>query len=126
MRERFADVSLARLAHLTLALAAVSADRQEHVRRAVHGSNDVQQLSHFRQVLSTQLQQSEALTQSSGITALRKSLMVHGGSTPGRSWATIGELAERLQAPAKRTAVLVPLRARTAVERTLRAKIFAV
>ncbi len=78
----------------------------------MHGSDDVQHLSHYRQVLRTQLRQSEALAQSPGITALQTSLSVHAGDTPGRLWATIGELAERLKA--RLAGVLVLLRARTA------------
>jgi DNA-binding MarR family transcriptional regulator len=54
-------------------------------------------LSHFRYQLRRFLRFSEELTQSYGITHLQYLLLLHIKGFPGREWATIGELAERLQ-----------------------------
>lgn len=54
-------------------------------------------LSHFRYQLRRFLRFSEELTQTFGITHLQYLLLLHVKGYPGREWATIGELAERLQ-----------------------------
>lgn len=55
-------------------------------------------LSDFRFRLRSFLRFSEDAAREEGITALQYQLMLHTQGFPGRDWATIGELAERLQA----------------------------
>lgn len=54
-------------------------------------------LSHFRYQLRKFLRFSEELTKQYGITHLQYLLLLHIKGFPGREWATISELAERLQ-----------------------------
>jgi len=54
-------------------------------------------LSHFRYQLRRFLRFSEEATQGLGITHLQYLLLLHIKGYEGREWATIGELAERLQ-----------------------------
>jgi DNA-binding MarR family transcriptional regulator len=62
------------------------------------GKTDYEQLSDFRHRLRQFLRASELTCRAHGLTALQYQLMLHVIGFPGRSWATIGELAERLQA----------------------------
>jgi len=55
-------------------------------------------LSHFRHQLRRFLRFSEEITRRHGVTHLQYLLLLHIKGYPGREWATIGELAERLQA----------------------------
>lgn len=55
-------------------------------------------LSHFRYQLRRFLRFSEDVTQKHGVTHLQYLLLLHIKGYPGREWATIGELSERLQA----------------------------
>ncbi len=55
-------------------------------------------LAEFRYQLRRFLRFSEEATRQSGITPLQYQLMLQIKGFPGRDWATIGELAERLQA----------------------------
>ncbi|BAO28796.1 hypothetical protein SUTH_00990 [Sulfuritalea hydrogenivorans sk43H] len=55
-------------------------------------------LSQFRYQLRRFMRFSEQVTRRSGITPLQYLLLLHIKGFPGRSWATVGELAERLQA----------------------------
>lgn len=59
---------------------------------------DFERLSHFRYRLRCFLRVSEDLCQSFGLTSLQYQLLLHVNGFPGRDWATIGEIAERLQA----------------------------
>ncbi len=59
---------------------------------------DFERLAHFRYQLRRFLRFSEEVTRSHGITALQYQLMLQIKGFPGRDWATVGELAERLQA----------------------------
>jgi len=54
-------------------------------------------LSRFRYQLRRFLRFSEELTQTFGVTHLQYLLLLHIKGFPGRDWATIRELAERLQ-----------------------------
>jgi DNA-binding MarR family transcriptional regulator len=54
-------------------------------------------LSHFRYQLRSFLRFSEEVTHALGITHLQYLLLLHIKGYEGREWATIGELAERLQ-----------------------------
>jgi DNA-binding MarR family transcriptional regulator len=54
-------------------------------------------LSDFRYQLRQFLRFSEELTQTCGVTHLQYLLLLHVKGFPGREWATITELAERLQ-----------------------------
>lgn len=59
---------------------------------------DYQTLSEFRYRLRRFLRFSEQVTRKNGITPLQYLLLLHLRGFPGREWATVGELAERLQA----------------------------
>ena len=54
-------------------------------------------LSHFRYQLRRFLRFSEEATHAAGVTHLQYLLLLHIKGYQGRDWATIGELAERLQ-----------------------------
>ena len=54
-------------------------------------------LSHFRYQLRRFLRFSEEITRQAGVTHLQYLLLLHIKGYPGREWATVGELAERLQ-----------------------------
>lgn len=57
-----------------------------------------EQLSEFRYHMRRFERFSEQAAQSEGITPLQYLLLLHIKGYPGRDWATVGELAERLQA----------------------------
>ena len=57
-----------------------------------------ERLAHFRYQLRRFLRFSEEATRAKGITLLQYLLMLQIKGYPGREWATVGELAERLQA----------------------------
>jgi DNA-binding MarR family transcriptional regulator len=59
---------------------------------------DFEQLSEFRYQMRRFERFSEQAAQSEGITPLQYLLLLHVKGYPEREWATIGELAERLQA----------------------------
>lgn len=54
-------------------------------------------LSHFRYQIRRFLRFSEEAAHRHGITHLQYQLLLHVMGLPGREWATVGELAERLQ-----------------------------
>jgi DNA-binding MarR family transcriptional regulator len=60
--------------------------------------HDYERLSHFRHRLRHFLRVSEDLCKDHGLTPLQYQLLLHVMGFPGRDWASIGELAERLQA----------------------------
>jgi DNA-binding MarR family transcriptional regulator len=62
------------------------------------GKADFERLSQFRHRLRRFLRFSEELCRQWGLTALQYQLLLHVMGFPGRKWATIGELADRLQA----------------------------
>jgi DNA-binding MarR family transcriptional regulator len=62
------------------------------------GKHDYEQLSNFRHRLRQFLRISEELCKRQGLTPLQYQLLLHVMGFPGREWATVGELAERLQA----------------------------
>lgn len=55
-------------------------------------------LSEFRYRLRCFMRFSEQATRRNGITPLQYLLLLHVKGFPGRDWATVGELAQRLQA----------------------------
>ncbi|HKB59099.1 MAG TPA: MarR family transcriptional regulator [Gallionellaceae bacterium] len=59
---------------------------------------DFETLSNFRYQLRCFLRFSEELTHKFGITNLQYLLLLHVKGYQGREWATVGELAEKLQA----------------------------
>ncbi|WP_394781407.1 MarR family winged helix-turn-helix transcriptional regulator [Undibacterium sp.] len=59
---------------------------------------DFEALSEFRYQLRRFLRFSEDIAQNEGLTPLQYQLLLHIKGYPGREWATVGELAERLQA----------------------------
>ncbi len=58
---------------------------------------DFEALSEFRYQLRRFIRFSEEAAQGEGLTPLQYLLMLHIKGFPGREWASIGELAERLQ-----------------------------
>ena len=64
-------------------------------------------LSEFRYRLRRFLRFSERGTRKNGITPLQYLLLLHLKGFPGRNWATVGELAERLQAQHHGTVALI-------------------
>jgi DNA-binding MarR family transcriptional regulator len=58
---------------------------------------DFEQLSEFRYQMRRFERFSEQAAQGEGITPLQYLLLLHIKGYPGRAWATVGELAERLQ-----------------------------
>jgi DNA-binding MarR family transcriptional regulator len=67
-------------------------------RRARLGKADFERLSRFRHRLRRFLRFSEELCRDWGLTSLQYQLLLHVMGSPGRNWATISELADRLQA----------------------------
>jgi DNA-binding MarR family transcriptional regulator len=59
---------------------------------------DFNVLSEFRYQMRRFEHFSDAAIQAEGITPLQYLLLLHTKGYPGREWATVGELAERLQA----------------------------
>ena len=59
---------------------------------------EIEALSQFRYQLRRFLRFSEEATHRHGVTHLQYQLLLHIRGFPGREWATVGELAERLQA----------------------------
>ena len=59
---------------------------------------DYERISHFRYRLRRFLRISERICHSQGLTSLQYQLLLHVQGFPGRDWAVISELAERLQA----------------------------
>lgn len=68
---------------------------------------DLEAMSAFRYQLRRFLRFSEEVTHTAGVTPLQYQLMLHVQGIEGRDWATVGELAERLQAAPHGTAALV-------------------
>ena len=64
----------------------------------VLNKGDYERLSHFRYRLRCFLRVSEDMCQAHGLTPLQYQLLLHLKGFPGKDWATIGEIAERLQA----------------------------
>lgn len=60
--------------------------------------HDIEQLSEFRYQLRIFMRYSEDICHRQGLTPLQYLLLLHIQGYPGRNWATVGELAERLQA----------------------------
>ena len=60
--------------------------------------HDFEVLADFRYQIRRYLRFSEEVTQQHGVTPLQYLLLLHIKGYPGRDWATVGELAERLQA----------------------------
>lgn len=59
---------------------------------------DLEKLAHFRYEVRRYLRFSEEVSRENGITSLQYLLLLQIMGFPGRDWATVGELAERLQA----------------------------
>jgi DNA-binding MarR family transcriptional regulator len=67
-------------------------------KRVRLGKADFERLSRFRHRLRRFLRFSEELCKDWGLTSLQYQLLLHVMGFPGRDWATISELADRLQA----------------------------
>lgn len=76
-------------------------------RRKIPGKRDLEAMSAFRYDLRKFLRASEEIANAAGITTLQYQLLLHVCGFPDRRWATVGELAERLQAAPNGTAALV-------------------
>ncbi|ABE33325.1 marR family protein [Paraburkholderia xenovorans LB400] len=68
---------------------------------------ELEAMSVFRYELRKFLRVSEEIANAAGITTLQYQLLLHVRGFAGRRWATVGELAERLQAAPNGTAALV-------------------
>lgn len=68
---------------------------------------DFERLSHFRYRLRCFLRDSEDICREHGLTPLQYQLLLHLKGFAGREWASVGELAERLQAKHHGTVMLV-------------------
>ncbi|MDE1179198.1 MarR family winged helix-turn-helix transcriptional regulator [Paraburkholderia sp.] len=68
---------------------------------------DLEAMSIFRYQLRRFLRFSEEVVRDEGVTTLQYQLMLHVRGFEGREWATVGELAERLQAAPHGTVALV-------------------
>ena len=68
---------------------------------------DFEALSEFRYQLRRFLRFSEEVVRAEGITPLQYLLLLHIKGFPGRDWASVGELAEKLQAHHHGTVALV-------------------
>lgn len=68
---------------------------------------DFETLSDFRYQLRRFLRFSEEATREHGVTPLQYLLLLHIKGFPGREWASVGELAERLQSHHHGTVALV-------------------
>ncbi|MCM2308112.1 MAG: MarR family transcriptional regulator [Sulfuritalea sp.] len=66
--------------------------------RKTLSKKEFETLSEFRYRLRRFLRFSEQVTRKNGITPLQYLLLLHVKGFPGRNWATVGELANRLQA----------------------------
>ena len=90
---------LAHLYHLMIYFAVYSRDewRMKAPTRSLSKAN-FEQLSEFRYQMRRFERFSEQAAQTEGITPLQYLLLLHIKGYPDREWATIGELAERLQA----------------------------
>ena len=64
-------------------------------------------LSNFRSELARFLRFSERAARAAGITPAQYQLLLHLRGFPGREWATVGELAARLQASSHGTGALI-------------------
>jgi DNA-binding MarR family transcriptional regulator len=83
------------------------------------GKADFETLSAFRFQLTRFLRFSERAAKQAGMLPLQYLLLLHLRGYPRRDWATVGELAERLQSSAHGTAALVSrCEAQGYVERT--------
>lgn len=60
--------------------------------------HDFETLADFRYQIRKFVRFSEKVTRQNGVTPLQYLLLLHIKGYPGRDWATVGELAERLQA----------------------------
>ena len=76
-------------------------------KAAVPHKHDLEAMSLFRYELRKFLRVSEEISNAAGITTLQYQLLLHVRGFPERKWATVGELAERLQAAPNGTAALV-------------------
>jgi DNA-binding MarR family transcriptional regulator len=72
--------------------------RQSRARGGRLSKAELEKLAHFRYQLRRFFRFSEEATRARGITSLQYLLILQIGGYPGRDWATVGELAERLQA----------------------------
>ena len=68
---------------------------------------DFEALSEFRYQLRRFLRFSEEVVRGEGITPLQYLLLLHIKGFPGRDWATVGELAEKLRSHHHGTVALV-------------------
>ncbi|MFC5496341.1 MarR family winged helix-turn-helix transcriptional regulator [Caenimonas terrae] len=82
---------------------------QQPTRRsgATPAKETLEALSSFRYHLRMFMRFSEDAAAAEGITSLQYQLLLHVCGFPGREWATVGELAERLQSRHHGTVALV-------------------
>lgn len=81
--------------------------RKARAQGGLLNKKDLESMSNFRYQLRKFLRYSEEITHAAGITPLQYQLLLHVRGVPGKTWATVGEIAERLQAAPNGTAALV-------------------
>lgn len=72
--------------------------RDDKAGHGATGKEQFERLSRFRYELRQFLRFSEDACRAEGVTMLQYQLMLHTQGFPQREWASIGEIAERLQA----------------------------
>lgn len=82
-------------------------DMTQTSTQAALSKTDYEALADFRYQLRRFLRFSEEISQQHGITALQYQLLLQLKGFPGRDWATVAELAERLQAHHHGTVTLI-------------------
>jgi DNA-binding MarR family transcriptional regulator len=76
-------------------------------RKADMNKREFERRAEFRYRLRSFLRASEELCRAEGITPLQYQMLLQVKGFPGRPWALVGELAERLHAPQHGVAALV-------------------
>lgn len=76
---------------------AIETSRKKSDAPQLLDKSDYERLAHFRYQLRRFLRVSETLCQENGATPLQYQLLLHIKGTSEKEWATIGELAEKLQ-----------------------------
>ncbi len=87
------DVHIKNIAYISIPVTMTQEKDQKKLSKS-----DFEKLADFRYQLRIFLRFSEEVTQEYGITVLQYLLLLQVKGYPGRDWATIAELAERLQA----------------------------
>lgn len=75
-----------------------ASDKKNDALPTVLSQDDYRRLSHVRYQLRRFLRLSEDICHTGGLTSLQYQLLLHVKGMHGKNWASVGELAEKLQA----------------------------